>query len=68
VGTAGGFMHMLGTLSGVVGPTVTGFIIQSTGTFNSSFVLASTLGIIGALIIAMFIDAPRGREVALSVA
>jgi ACS family hexuronate transporter-like MFS transporter len=68
VGTAGGFMHMLGTLSGVVGPTVTGFIIQYTGTFNSSFVLASTLGIIGALIIAMFIDAPKGREVALSVA
>jgi hypothetical protein len=31
-------------------------------------VLASTLGIIGAMIIALFIDAPKGREVALSAA
>ncbi|WP_273825595.1 MULTISPECIES: MFS transporter [Pseudomonas] len=55
VGTAGGFMHGLANLSGIVAPTVTGLIIQYTGTFASGFALAGLLGIIGALIVAIFV-------------
>ncbi|WP_024667947.1 MFS transporter [Pseudomonas syringae] len=55
VGTAGGFMHGLANLSGIVAPTATGLIIQSTGTYGSGFALAGGLGIIGALIVAFFV-------------
>lgn len=56
VGTAGGFMHGLANLSGIVAPTVTGLIIQSTGTFASGFALAGALGIVGAVIVALFVN------------
>jgi ACS family hexuronate transporter-like MFS transporter len=56
VGTAGGFMHGLANLSGIVAPTATGVIIQSTGTFGSGFALAGVLGVIGALIVAFFVS------------
>lgn len=55
VGTAGGFMHGLANLSGIVAPTATGLIIQSTGTYGSGFALAGGLGVIGALIVAFFV-------------
>lgn len=55
VGTAGGFMHGLANLSGIVAPTATGLIIQSTGTFASGFALAGVLGVIGAVIVAFFV-------------
>jgi ACS family hexuronate transporter-like MFS transporter len=59
VGTAGGFMHGLANLSGIVAPTVTGFIIQSSGTYVSGFVLAGVLGAVGAMIVALFVVAGR---------
>ncbi|MFJ4346423.1 MFS transporter [Pseudomonas sp. NPDC089401] len=62
VGTAGGFMHGLANLSGIVAPTVTGFIIQSTGTYGSGFGLAAGLGIVGALIVALFVGQKPARQ------
>jgi ACS family hexuronate transporter-like MFS transporter len=62
VGTAGGFMHGLANLSGIVAPTVTGFIIQSTGTYSSGFGLAAVLGIVGALIVAVFVGQKPARQ------
>ncbi|MFF7708816.1 MFS transporter [Pseudomonas sp. NPDC007930] len=67
VGTAGGFMHGLANLSGIIAPTLTGVIIQSTGTFASGFALAGVLGIIGALIVALFVG-PRKANAALATA
>lgn len=55
VGTAGGFMHGLANLSGILAPTVTGVIIQATGTYGSGFALAAGLGVLGALIVAFFV-------------
>lgn len=55
VGTASGFMHGLANLSGIVGPAITGYLIQQSGTYSTGFVLAGTLGIIGALIVAFFV-------------
>jgi MFS transporter, ACS family, hexuronate transporter len=56
VGTASGFMHGLANCSGIVGPAVTGFLIQSTGSFVSAFVLAGVVGLIGSLILAVFVN------------
>ncbi|KLU25244.1 hexuronate transporter [Caballeronia mineralivorans PML1(12)] len=56
VGTASGFMHGLANCSGIVGPVVTGFLIQSTGSFVSAFILAGAVGLIGSLILACFVN------------
>ena len=62
VGTAGGFMHGLANLSGIVAPTVTGFIIQATGTYGSGFALAGGLGVLGALIVAFFVGKKPAKQ------
>jgi MFS transporter, ACS family, hexuronate transporter len=56
VGTASGFMHGLANCSGIVGPAITGMLIQSTGSFVSAFVLAGAVGLVGSLILACFVD------------
>lgn len=55
VGGVSGFVHFLANLSGVIGPTVTGFIVQSTGVFTSAFVLAGSLALVGSLAVALFV-------------
>jgi len=55
VGGVSGFVHFLANLSGVIGPAVTGFIVQSTGVFTSAFVLAGSLALIGSLAVAFFV-------------
>ncbi|MEK6421233.1 MAG: MFS transporter [Burkholderia gladioli] len=59
VGTASGFMHGLANCSGIVGPAITGVLIDKTGSFLSAFVLAGTVGLIGTLILAAFVS---GRD------
>lgn len=68
VGTAGGFMHGLANLSGIVAPTATGIIIQTSGTYASGFALAGGLGILGALIVAIFVGQPKSLTPSLSPA
>ena len=68
VGTAGGFMHGLANLSGIIAPTATGIIIQSSGTYSSGFALAGGLGIVGALIVALFVGPPKTAKHILSPA
>ena len=41
VGGISGFIHLVGSVSGIIGPIVTGFIVQHTGKFDSAFVLAA---------------------------
>lgn len=55
VGSASGFMHAMGNISGIIGPMVTGGLIQFTQSYSSAFILAGILGIWGALSIALFI-------------
>ena len=64
VGTAGGFMHGLANVSGIVGPALTGLLIQRSGSYATGFVLAGTLGIAGALIVALFLKPPRPSLIA----
>ncbi|SFT49319.1 MFS transporter [Paraburkholderia aspalathi] len=56
VGTASGFMHGLANCSGIVGPAITGMLIQTTGSYASAFVLAGAVGLVGSLILAWFVD------------
>lgn len=60
VGSVGGFMHFLANTSGIIGPTVTGFLVQFTGAFTSAFLLAGALTVIGALCVARFVKPLAG--------
>jgi MFS transporter, ACS family, hexuronate transporter len=55
VGGVGGFAHFLGNVSGIVGPAITGFIVQYGGGYGSSFVLAGAIALIGACGILFFV-------------
>jgi ACS family D-galactonate transporter-like MFS transporter len=46
-GTVGGIMNFLNSVMGVVSPIVTGFIVLSTGSFSSAFVVAGVVLVIG---------------------
>ena len=51
IGGASGFIHLVGSVSGIVGPIVTGFIVQNTGKFDSAFILAGGVAALGALLV-----------------
>jgi len=63
VGGVGGFVHAIANCAGIIGPTVTGFIVQYTGAFTSAFVLAGALAIVGVLAVVFFVR-PIPHEVA----
>ncbi|MFC9078895.1 MFS transporter [Streptomyces sp. NPDC057062] len=47
-GVAAGFADAAFALSGIVAPSVMGFIVSSTGSFSSGFVVMTTLAVVGA--------------------
>lgn len=49
VGSIGGAMHAVGNCAGILGPAITGFIVQATDSFIPAFILAGTIGVLGAL-------------------
>jgi MFS family permease len=55
VGAASGFVHLIANCAGIVGPAVTGFIVQATGAFTSAFLLAGAVAFLGALAAAVFV-------------
>lgn len=55
VGGVSGFMHFLANTSGIIGPTLTGFLVQYTGSFTSAFLMAGLLTIIGAVCVARYV-------------
>ncbi|MFP3569102.1 MFS transporter [Paraburkholderia sp. SIMBA_030] len=61
VGGVGGFVHLLANLAGVIGPAVTGFIVEAThGAYGSAFVLAGAVAVLGAVCSLVWIREPRG--------
>ncbi|WP_147198661.1 MFS transporter [Pantoea sp. CCBC3-3-1] len=50
VGSASGLMHGIANTSGIIGPTVTGLIVQ-TSSYTGAFILAGILGVIGSCVI-----------------
>ncbi|WP_145135123.1 MFS transporter [Roseomonas gilardii] len=59
VGATGGFVHGLANIAGIIGPAVTGFIVQSTGSFTSAFVLAGSIAVLGVIAVTVLVRAPR---------
>jgi MFS family permease len=55
IGGVGGYVHLLANLSGIVGPAITGFIVQYGGGYNSSFLLAGSVSVVGALAVTVFV-------------
>ncbi|HWA80448.1 MAG TPA: MFS transporter [Acetobacteraceae bacterium] len=55
VGGVGGFIHAVANCAGIIGPAVTGFIVQYTGAFTSAFVLAGGIAVVGVLAVTMLV-------------
>jgi ACS family hexuronate transporter-like MFS transporter len=55
VGGAGGFMHGVANCSGIIGPSVTGLIVQATGSFGGAFGLAGGIAFLGAIAVAILV-------------
>lgn len=55
VGSVSGFIHLVGSISGIIGPIITGFIVQHTGKFDSAFILAGIIAAIGSLLVFLVI-------------
>lgn len=55
IGTAGGFVHLLANLAGILSPSITGFLIQYGGGYQSAFLLSSCLSLLGILFMAVLV-------------
>jgi MFS transporter, ACS family, hexuronate transporter len=55
VGGVGGYVHFLSNIAGIIGPAVTGFIVQYGGGYTASFVLAGVLAATGALAVLLVV-------------
>ncbi|MGG1575087.1 MFS transporter [Fictibacillus sp. NRS-1165] len=55
VGSVGGFMHFLANTAGIIGPALTGFIVDKTGTFSGAFLLAGGLAVFASLAVIRFV-------------
>ncbi len=57
VGSAGGFVHLLANLAGILSPSVTGWLVQYGGGYSSAFVLAGASALAGAVILTFAVRA-----------
>lgn len=64
VGLVGGFIHFISNISGVIAPFVTGLIVQKTGGFMGSFLVAAGVVIVGAILLFIFVRADKPVAVA----
>jgi len=55
-------MHGMGNCAGLFAPTLTGVIIQATGTYSAAFVLTGVLGVAGALAVWGFVNEQKHPE------
>ncbi|SFN32362.1 D-galactonate transporter [Izhakiella capsodis] len=67
IGGVSGFIHLVGSISGIIGPIVTGFIVQRTGHFDSAFVLAGGVAALGALLVLFVIKSPKVADNTVSI-
>jgi ACS family hexuronate transporter-like MFS transporter len=62
IGTAGGFVHLLANLAGILSPSITGFLIQYGGGYQSAFILSSGLAIVGVVAMAILVRQNKVNE------
>jgi len=60
-GRAFAFLVLGGNSFGLLAPIVTGYLVQATGSFDSAFVLAGALALIGATVILALARTPIGE-------
>ncbi len=51
-----GFSNTFATIPGVVGVTVTGWLVDATGTYSAAFLLAAAVSVLGAAVFAVFFE------------
>lgn len=69
VGSVGGFVHLLSNTAGIIGPALTGFIIQygggpTGGGYNVSFALAGGIAVVAAIGVLLFVRVPAAHAAA----
>lgn len=67
VGGLGGFVHLLGNISGIVGPAATGFAIQYLGGFSVAFRLCGAVDAIAVIAVLVLVRRPRFRAAPASM-
>lgn len=67
VGSISGFIHLIGSLSGIIGPIATGYLVQHTGKFDSAFILAGGIAALGSLLVLVVVRPPKKYSKAVSV-
>ena len=65
VGGVGGFVHLIANLAGIVAPSITGFMVQTTGSFSGAFLLAGLFAVVGAVAVAVLVRTPAATAVTL---
>ena len=55
VGSLAGFIQFISTLAGILAPAATGYFVQYLNSFNAAFFIGSSLALIGALMVAVFV-------------
>lgn len=59
IGSVSGFIHLVGSISGIIGPVVTGYIVHHSGRFDSAFILAGSIAAVGAVLTWCVIREPK---------
>lgn len=67
IGSVGGFVHALANCAGIIGPSVTGLLIQGTGAFTSAFVLAGAIAALGVVAVVVCVRPIAGPGAARPV-
>jgi MFS transporter, ACS family, solute carrier family 17 (sodium-dependent inorganic phosphate cotransporter), other len=57
-----GLANTAGTLPGIIGVTITGWLIDRTGSFNAPFFLTAAVGLVGAVVYFFFASGEREIE------
>jgi MFS transporter, ACS family, hexuronate transporter len=58
VGSVSGFVHLLSNISGIIGPSATGYAVQYLGGYDSAFIIAAALALAGVLAMTVFVRRP----------
>lgn len=68
IGSAGGFVHLLANLAGILSPGITGFLIQYGGGYQSAFILSSILAVAGIVVMLLFVRQRKVDSIRLQAA